>query len=208
MPETKLGVEQNLNHTEQHGSKLVGGMELAVVVPTYNELENVSRLVAALEIALSGLQWEVIFVDDHSPDGTAHYVREMASTDEKIRIMDRVGRRGLSSACIEGMLSTPAPYIAVMDGDMQHDENILPRMLECIRSNHLDVVVGSRHVRGGSMGEFARNRVWLSNFGTRIGRLVCRCDVSDPLSGFFVVNSQYFHKVLPPTKRTWFQDFG
>ena len=197
MPQTKLGVEQNPKHTEQHGSGLVSGIELAVVVPTYNELENVSRMVTALEIALSGLQWEVIFVDDHSPDGTAHCVRQMASKDRKIRIMERVGRRGLSSACIEGMLSTPAPYIAVMDGDMQHDESILPRMLECIRSNQLDVVVGSRHVRGGSMGEFARKRVWLSNFGTRISRLACRCDVSDPLSGFFVVSSKYFHEVLP-----------
>ena len=197
MPQTKLGLESGLQHTEHHGPALVSGIELAVVVPTYNELKNVSSVVAALEIALGGVQWEVIFVDDHSPDGTADRVREMASTDRKIRIIERVGRRGLSSACIEGMLSTPAPYIAVMDGDMQHDESILPKMLECIRSKQLDVVVGSRYVSGGSMGQFERKRVRLSNFGTRISRLVCRCDVSDPLSGFFVVSSDYFHEVVP-----------
>ena len=197
MPQTKLGVERNLQHAKQLESGLVGGIELAVVVPTYNEIENVSRVVAALEFALRDIQWEVIFVDDHSPDGTADRVREMASTDRRIRIIERVGRRGLSSACIEGMLSTPAPYIAVMDGDMQHDESILPTMLDCIRSSPLDVVVGSRHVRGGSMGQFAHKRVWLSNFGTRISRLVCRCDVSDPLSGFFIVSGEYLHEVVP-----------
>jgi dolichol-phosphate mannosyltransferase len=177
--------------------QLESGIELAIVVPTYNEVENVTAVVAALKTALGGIQWEVIFVDDHSPDGTASYVRQMASRDRRIRILERIGRRGLSSACIEGMLSTPASYIAVMDGDMQHDESVLPKMLECIRSKQLDVVVGSRKVSGGSMGQLPKNRVWLSDLGSKFSHFVCHCDVSDPMSGFFIVNSEYVREVVP-----------
>jgi dolichol-phosphate mannosyltransferase len=180
----------------QSESRLGRTIELAIVVPTYNERENAPVLVAALEKALVGIQWEVVFVDDNSPDGTAEEVRKIASQDRRVRILERIGRRGLSSACIEGMLSTPASYIAVMDGDMQHDESILPKMHECIKSNQLDVVVGSRNITGGSMGEFSRGRVRLSNLGSRISRLVCHCETSDAMSGFFIVDRKYFQEVV------------
>jgi dolichol-phosphate mannosyltransferase len=98
-----------------YGAKLEPPIELAIVVPTYNERENVPVLLAALERVLQGTEWEVIFVDDHSPDGTAEHIRELAATNRRIRVLERIGRRGLSSATIEGMLTTPAPYIAVMD---------------------------------------------------------------------------------------------
>jgi dolichol-phosphate mannosyltransferase len=187
------------NNTEdivaQEELQTAGAIDLAIVVPTYNERENAPVLLAALEEALRGIEWEAIFVDDNSPDGTAEDLRTIASRDRRVRILERIGRRGLSSACIEGMLSTPAPYIAVMDGDMQHDESILPKMLECIRSNHLDLVVGSRNLPGGSMGEFAQDRVRLSNLGSRMSRLVCHCELSDPMSGFFIVDRTYFREV-------------
>ena len=172
-------------------------IELAVVIPTYNESENIPLLLVALGKALRGIEWEVVFVDDNSPDKTAELIRVLALTNRRIRVLERIGRRGLSSACIEGMLATPAPYIAVMDADMQHDESILPRMLERMKSEHLDVVVGSRKIEGGSMGEFARERIWLSDLGTRISKLVCRCDVSDAMSGFFMVDRAYFQQVVP-----------
>jgi len=172
-------------------------LELAVVIPTYNEIENIPLLLAALGKTLRGIEWEVIFVDDNSPDKTAEHIRILGLTNRRIRVLERIGRRGLSSACIEGMLATPAPYIAVMDADMQHDESILPKMLERMKSEHLDVVVGSRKIEGGSMGEFARKRVWLSDLGTRISKLVCRCDVSDAMSGFFLVDRAYFQQVVP-----------
>jgi dolichol-phosphate mannosyltransferase len=172
-------------------------LELAVVIPTYNELENIPLVLAAVEQALRGIEWEVVFVDDNSPDKTAESIRTLALTNRRVRVLERVGRKGLSSACIEGILATPAPYIAVMDADMQHDESILPKMLERMRSERLDVVVGSRKIDGGSMGEFARERVWLSNFGTRISKLVCRCEVTDAMSGFFLVDRVYFQKVVP-----------
>jgi dolichol-phosphate mannosyltransferase len=171
-------------------------IELAVVVPTFKERDNVTSLVAALEKALEGIQWEVVFVDDNSPDGTAEEVRRIAALDRRVRIIERIGRRGLSSACIEGMLATPAPYIAVIDGDLQHDESILPKMLESIKSSQLDIVVGSRKILGGSMGEFSQSRVALSNLGSKISRLVCHCEISDAMSGFFLLDRKYLQEVV------------
>jgi dolichol-phosphate mannosyltransferase len=180
-------------------------IELAVVIPTFNERMNIPLVLAALTKALDGIEWEVIFVDDNSPDETSEYIRSLAAKDRRIRILERIGRRGLSSACIEGMLATPAPYIAVMDADLQHDESILPKMLERIRAEHLDIVVGSRNIPGGGMGEFSPRRVWLSNLGARIGRLVCRCDVSDAMSGFFLVDRAYFQSTVHRLTRTGFK---
>ena len=180
-------------------------IELAVVIPTFNERENVSVLLTALERALAGIEWEVIFVDDNSPDGTAEHLRSIAVTNRRVRVLERVGRRGLSSACIEGMLATPARYVAAMDADLQHDENVLPSMLRRVKSEQLDVVVASRKIAGGSMGEFDRERVWLSSFGSRISRLVCRCDVSDAMSGFFLVDRKYFQEVVHHLTGTGFK---
>lgn len=177
-------------------SHMESPIELAIVLPTYNERGNVPVVFAALERTLVGTEWEAIFVDDNSPDGTAEYVRELSATNRRIRVIERIGRRGLSSACIEGMLTTAAPYIAVMDADMQHDESILPKMLERIRNEHLDLVVASRNIGGGSMGESSPRRQWLSHMGNRISRVVCHCDISDAMSGFFVVDRNYFREIV------------
>ena len=171
-------------------------VELAVVIPAYNERENVAPMLAALQTALFGIEWEVIFVDDNSPDGTAEAVRAVALTDRRVRVLERIGRRGLSSACIEGMLSTPASYIAVLDADLQHDESILPEMLRRMKSQQLDIVVGSRKVAGGSTGDFPPTRVWLSSMGSRISRLVLHCEVADAMSGFFLVDRAFFKQVV------------
>ena len=123
-------------------------MELAVVVPTFNERENVNQLLERLDVALKGIRWEVIFVDDDFPDGTAHLMREIAQHRAEVRIIHRIGRRGLASACVEGILSSSAPFVAVMDADMQHDEAILPQMLQLLKEKRLDIVVGSRYSIG------------------------------------------------------------
>jgi dolichol-phosphate mannosyltransferase len=180
-------------------------IELAVVIPTYNEKDNIPLLLAGLEKTLTGIEWEAVFVDDNSPDGTAEYIRGVAANNRRVRVIERIGRRGLASACIEGMLATPAPYIAVMDADLQHDESVLPRMLERLKSEHLDVVVASRNIVGGSMGEFSSGRVWLSNMGARIGKLICHCDVSDAMSGFFLVDRSYFQQVVRRLTGTGFK---
>ena len=172
------------------------GLGLAVVIPTFNERENVLPLLEKLRQRMDGIDWEAIFVDDDSPDGTAAAVREIARTDRRVRVIQRVRRHGLSSACIEGMLATAAPYIAVMDADLQHDESVLPRMYELIRAEKLDVVVASRKIEGGSMGEFAKRRVLLSGLGTTLSRLVLKVKVSDPMSGFFLVDRRFFEEVV------------
>jgi dolichol-phosphate mannosyltransferase len=171
-------------------------LELAVVVPTFNERENVTELFRRLETVLDGTAFEMIVVDDDSRDGTADVVRELARVDSRVRVLQRIGRRGLSSACIEGMLATSAPFIAVIDADLQHDERILPEMLRRVRDENLDLVIGTRHAAGGSMGEFAAWRVKLSDAGKRLSRVITRVELSDPMSGFFLVDRRYFEEVV------------
>lgn len=166
--------------------------ELSVVIPTLNERENVPLIVERLNRTLEGIAWEVIFVDDDSADGTADAVRELARLQPNIRCLQRLGRRGLASACIEGMLASAAPYLAVMDGDLQHDETLLPRMLEKIRAERLDVVVASRYVAEGSLGNFEASRVAISGFATKLSRVVVKADLTDPMSGFFMIERSAF----------------
>ena len=173
--------------------------DLAVVLPTFNESGNVGPIVDLLENALSGIHFEIIFVDDDSPDGTADMVRQIAQDHDNVRVLQRIGRRGLASACIEGILAANAPFAAVMDADMQHDETILPEMLLRIREENLDLVVGSRNIAGGSMGEFSKSRVKLSQLGRRLSLMGAAHELSDPMSGFFMVRvstfEQFAHKL-------------
>ena len=168
--------------------------DLAIVLPTFNESGNVGPLVDRLEKALQGIRYEVIFVDDDSPDGTADVVRRLARTRDNLRVLHRIGRRGLASACIEGILAASAPFVAVMDADMQHDESILPEMLRLMSEDNLDLVVGSRNIAGGSMGEFARWRVKLSQLGKRLSLMGAEHELSDPMSGFFMVRLTSFER--------------
>ncbi|MBV8747439.1 MAG: glycosyltransferase family 2 protein [Xanthobacteraceae bacterium] len=165
----------------------VAAVELAVVVPCFNERENVPILVDKLIASLDGLEWEVIFVDDDSPDGTSNVVRELAASNRRVRCIQRIGRRGLSTAVIEGMLATSAPYLAVIDGDLQHDERLLPGMLDTLKKEKLDVVVASRYLMEGGLGQWDASRVAMSTFATRLARVVIREPLSDPMSGFFMI---------------------
>jgi dolichol-phosphate mannosyltransferase len=170
--------------------------ELAVVVPTFNERANVELLYERLDAVLAGIKWEVIYVDDDSPDGTAEKVRELAEQDHRVRCLQRIGRRGLSTAVIEGVLASSAPYIAVIDADLQHDEQLLPRMLETLKSGAFDIVVGSRYIDGGSVGDWAEDRAKISKFATRLARLVVTAELSDPMSGFFMIARPAFERTV------------
>jgi dolichol-phosphate mannosyltransferase len=171
--------------------------ELSVVVPTYNEVHNAPLIVAALARALVGIQWEVVFVDDDSPDGTASRARDLAMDDPRVRVIHRYGRRGLASACVEGILATAAPYVAIMDGDMQHDETILPQMLDRITKGDVDLVVGSRYVEGGGMGDWNKRRVAMSRFATVLADRLTKTAIGDPMSGFFMIARAPFMAALP-----------
>ena len=167
-----------------------------MIVPTFNESENVNELITRLGDVLGPEGWEVIFVDDDSPDGTARLVRELSRRDGRIRCVQRVGRRGLSSACIEGMLASSAPYLAVIDGDLQHDETLLPRMLEIMKRGDTDIVVGTRYAGGGGVGSWDGSRIAMSAFAARLSRFVLKSDLSDPMSGFFMLRRDWMETAM------------
>lgn len=167
------------------------------MVPAYNEIDNVPILIAAVAAALPDVRWEIVFVDDDSPDGTAALVREIAQADPRIRIVHRPGRRGLSSACVEGIMASAAPFVAVMDADMQHDERILARMLDALRGGHADLVVGSRYCEGGGLGDWTKGRAAASRLATRMAVMLTRTPISDPMSGFFMMTRTAFLRSLP-----------
>ena len=161
--------------------------QLSIVVPTFNEAGNVTELRDRVVVALAGVDWEMIFVDDDSPDGTQTMLRELAQSDRRIRCIQRIGRRGLASACIEGMLASSAPVVAVIDADLQHDEGLLPQMFELISHGDLDVVVGSRYTQSGGIGAWDETRAAISGVATRLARLVLKAELHDPMSGFFMI---------------------
>jgi dolichol-phosphate mannosyltransferase len=171
-------------------------LRLSIVVPTFNERGNVRELLSRLDATLGATGWEVIFVDDDSPDGTATEVRTIARADPRVRCLQRIGRRGLSSACIEGMLAAPAPTIAVMDGDLQHDEAVLSKMLVEIEQGGADVVVGTRYGAGGSTGHWTRSRKAMSRIATLASHAIMRQPVSDPMSGFFMLRREVLESTV------------
>jgi dolichol-phosphate mannosyltransferase len=170
--------------------------ELSVVVPTFNERGNLEPLVERLARSLGDVAWEVIVVDDDSPDGTAAFVRDLGRRDARVRCLQRIGRRGLSSACIEGMLATTAPYLAVIDADLQHDEALLPRMLAVLRAGEADVAVGSRYSMSSAVPGWDGHRHLISRFATRVGQVALRVEISDPMSGFFMIRREAFENVV------------
>ncbi|MBA5726137.1 polyprenol monophosphomannose synthase [Bombella favorum] len=167
--------------------------EISIIIPCYNEVKNVVPLVNALETVLNGMAWEVVFVDDNSPDGTMDAVRQLAQQKPYVRGLLRIGRRGLSSAVIEGALSVSAPLIAVMDGDLQHDESCLHAMIAALRDDQADIAVASRHVAGGSNEGLSNGwRRFLSNSGIWAARQLLNVPLTDPMSGFFAIKRSVF----------------
>ena len=169
---------------------------LSVVVPTFNERSNVGELVRRLEAALAGIEWEVVFVDDDSTDGTAGALREAARSNARVRVLHRIGRRGLATAVVEGIMSVSSPFVAVMDGDLQHDEQQLARMLERLRSSDCDIVVGSRYMEGGAADDWQKDRQVMSRLATMLARAVLREPLSDPMSGFFMLRREAFDRAV------------
>jgi dolichol-phosphate mannosyltransferase len=173
------------------------GYELAVVVPTFNEAENVGRIVAALDAVLAGIRAEIIFVDDWSRDGTADRVSEIAANRPDVRVLRRWDRRGLASAVIEGMMATTAPVVAVIDGDGQHDETLLPRLYALVAEGAADVAIGSRYCSEGSTGDWNRARLMGSRAATRLSQWALGAAVDDPMSGFFAIRRKTVEALLP-----------
>ncbi len=173
--------------------------ELSVIIPTYNERGNIRPLVASIGAALdgAGVTWEIIFVDDDSPDRTGERIAEIAREDRRVRSLRRIGRRGLSGACIDGLASSNSAFLAVMDADLQHDERLLPAMLHELKSRQLELIIGSRYIEGGGVGEWTPRRRRLSRLATAITQKLTRCTVADPMSGFFMIRREVFAEIAP-----------
>jgi dolichol-phosphate mannosyltransferase len=193
----RLPMNEAIRQDSENPRQTMGLPVLSVVVPTFNERDNVAQLYRKLDATLAGIAWEVVFVDDNSPDKTWQVVRELARQDSRVRCIRRIGRRGLSGACIEGILASSAPFAAVMDADLQHDETQLPKMLSLLESGKAELVVGSRYVEGGSADSFDRQRAGFSAFATGLARRVLGVSIADPMSGFFMIRRDKFEQLAP-----------
>jgi len=163
---------------------------LSVVVPTYREAANAPVLFERLQTALDGLPWEMIVVDDDSPDGTADVAYAIARRDSRLRCLRRVNRRGLAGAVIEGWLASSADLVAVIDGDLQHDERILPKMYAALAKGDVDLAIGARVQDAAAPEGFSPTRQKLSQLGAWFFRLLAGATISDPMSGFFMIRRQ------------------
>ena len=161
--------------------------QVSIVIPTYQERGNIAPLVAAVRDALGGIDWEMIVVDDDSPDRTYEEVSRVARAEPRLRCIRRIGRRGLCSAVLEGALAANADIVAVMDADFQHDERALRGMYEAMRGGGVDLVIGTRYAGEGGVGDWNAQRRRMSDFATRLSRTLVGNRTSDPLSGFFMV---------------------
>ena len=170
--------------------------ELTIVIPTLNERDNIEPLMERLALTLDGVSWEALFVDDDSSDGTLDVLHALSRRSAQVRFIWRVGRRGLTSACIEGLAASSAPYLAVMDADMQHDETLLYEMLTILKSGEAELVNGSRYVAGGGVGGWNAGRHRLSQLGTRLGQSILKTHLTDPLSGFFMLRRELFEEAV------------
>jgi dolichol-phosphate mannosyltransferase len=179
--------------------------QLAVIVPSFNERDNIVSLFDLVSKALGEIPFEFIVVDDNSPDGTAAVAKELARRHSNVRCIHRIGRRGLSSAVIEGISASAAPYFAVIDADHQHDEGILPLMLEkALAGDH--IVIGTRYAGGGSAGEgLSKTREAGSRFATKLSDLVTGQPISDPMSGFFLMRRDVFDEIAPSLSNEGFK---
>jgi dolichol-phosphate mannosyltransferase len=171
--------------------------ELTIVIPTFKESHNVAQIVARLGGLLADYDWEIIFADDDSPDGTAMLVRSIGEHDRRVRCIRRIGRRGLAGACIEGMLTSQARYVAVMDADMQHDETQLVKMLDLLRKGDIDLVVATRYLNGKAASGFSAGRSLISRWSNALAQRLLGVSLTDPMSGFFMIRRQSFERVAP-----------
>jgi dolichol-phosphate mannosyltransferase len=192
-----LAVARKGAHAESVSTGLLAAPRLTVVVPTYCEADNVDTLIACLDAALSGIRWEVIFVDDDSPDETAKIARRRGECDHRVRVLRRIGRRGLAGAVIEGMLAAAGDIIAVIDGDLQHDESLLPSMFAIIETG-TDLVIASRYTYAGDASNgFSNIRLRGSRLATRLATTLLKTQASDPMSGFFMIRREAIDEIAP-----------
>jgi len=177
---------------------------ISVILPTYNEAANLPTLVDFLDGALKDQPHEIIVVDDDSPDGTWRVAENLATKYISIRVIRRRGKRGLSSAVVDGFDAAIGDILVVMDADGQHDAGLLPQLVGALRSKS-DIAIGSRYIEGGSVGDWVTDRRIISSIGTFFARSLSRIPVSDPLGGFFAMKKSLYRLVRPHLRPSGFK---
>lgn len=185
------------DHPDSVAAAVTVAPEITIVVPTLNERANIPILVARLQRLLAGIHWEVVFVDDNSTDGTAAVARTIGEADSRVRCIRRIGRRGLSGALLEGMLASQARYVAALDADLQHDESLLVAMIERLRQGDVDLVVASRYIEGNATAGFDPHRARASRWSSMIARRFLGVELTDPMSGFFMIRRDLVEELAP-----------
>ena len=182
---------------------------ISLILPTYKERESLPILIPKIEETLAGVSHEVIVVDDDSPDRTWEVARELARRHPNVQVIRRVGRRGLSSAVIEGFLAAKGDVFVVMDADGQHDISLILKLAAAVGGkNGLPseapsgakeggIAMGSRYMEGGTTGDWKGFRAFISKLGGSLAIWLCRVKVTDPMSGFFAISRGTFEEVLP-----------
>jgi len=167
---------------------------VSLVVPTYDERDNIVPLLEAIRAAMAGRDLEVWIVDDDSPDRTWELALDYARSHPEVQVIRRTSKRGLSGAVIEGLHRARGEFLAVMDADLSHDPALLPRLVDAAAGG-ADVAVGSRRVPGGGADNWPWHRRKASDLATALARWWLRVPLSDPMSGYFVLRRAVFEGV-------------
>lgn len=169
-------------------------MKVSVISPTLNEAQNIPALIDQLERTLAGLDFEILIADDDSPDLTWSVAEEISRKDPRVRSLRRTKNPGLGMAVVDGFAAAEGEILACIDADLQHDPSILPRMVEELQRG-VDVVVGSRHVKGGGFGKWSRWRRFESWCANKSAQILLGFEVKDLMSGYFLVWRKDFERV-------------
>ena len=172
-------------------------MLLSIISPTYNEADNIIKFVNSIELTLRNYDYEIIFVDDNSSDKTHEIIKNLSSKKLNVRCLRRIGRRGLSSAVIEGCLSSSSDLLLIMDADLQHDEKKIPLMLELIEKKKLDLVIASRFLDHKKVLSLTKYRNSLSKLANFLANTISKAKLTDPMSGFFLIKRNVFDQIAP-----------
>ncbi len=174
----------------------VPSLELSLVIPTYNERDNLAELFARLDQVLGQTAFEVLLVDDDSPDQTWAAAEMLRSQYPWLRVIRRTGERGLSSAVVCGFRAAHGRVLGVMDGDLQHDDTRLPELLAAM--SYADFAVATRRAAGGSAGRWSLSRRFTSWVATMLARRIAQVPLSDPMSGYFTIRRELFRALDDP----------
>ena len=186
LPRVQPGLPQNFREPKHH-------VDLSLVLPTYNERQNLPALLAWIDRSLSGKNFEVILVDDDSPDQTWAAAQELQRQYAWLRVIRRTGERGLGSAVIAGFRQSRGKILGVMDADLQHSAALLPTLL--LETERAEFAVATRRAAGGSNGQWSQLRRLGSHIAGALARLFANVPFSDPMSGFFLMRREVFKSI-------------